>query len=516
MIMECKAVAPASRRCLQPLSYKHRRDAGATAFSFAEVMFAVVILGIGFIMIAAIFPVAMQQSQITTDESTAASIARQATNTISALPKTYPDPLYDPGTPSVWPDEPMSLSLFPATVKNHSVGSTAGSVHPPAVVALLSAARWDAVRNDLILPSDQRYAYVPFYRRENNSTVAQLIIVGVAIRNRSVYQSTLDTVAPSGGISSPAIAAGVFGTPATTTVYPDSITVTTNSPRPGFYVKVVRTGTNSLAQPVTDARTYRLGRPINVGTGIFELEAPDDFRRTTGNLVTAPSSDGLWGTSDDVRDTRYAGTLTVSTVSPNNPQLISNSTLQPVEALAQLTFPSDSIAGRITLGDMIPGSTGVVPPDAAAPGAFVIIADDYPYDPTTYNPATATDSSATGSYAQPATVTHTAVAPYAVNVTRNTGQSNGRIYRLGQAVPADPTGGIPPGTYDLDPSYGMQRPDPTTGISADQLPLNQTAPGIGPLAKVYLVGRGRTDPAAAPYSGAAQDVAVYTTFIPAQ
>src|SRR5437764_1363053 len=34
-------------------------------FSFAEVMFAVIVLGIGFIMIAAVFPVSIQQSKAT-------------------------------------------------------------------------------------------------------------------------------------------------------------------------------------------------------------------------------------------------------------------------------------------------------------------------------------------------------------------------------------------------------------------------------------------------------------------
>ena len=33
-----------------------------SAFSFIEIMFAVIILGIGFIMIAAVFPVAIQQT----------------------------------------------------------------------------------------------------------------------------------------------------------------------------------------------------------------------------------------------------------------------------------------------------------------------------------------------------------------------------------------------------------------------------------------------------------------------
>ena len=41
------------------------------AFSFVEVLFAVIILGVGFIMVAAIFPVAIQQTQATVEETAA-------------------------------------------------------------------------------------------------------------------------------------------------------------------------------------------------------------------------------------------------------------------------------------------------------------------------------------------------------------------------------------------------------------------------------------------------------------
>lgn len=60
---------PQSSTC--PLA--HRRG-----FSFAEVMFAVIIMGIGFIMVAALFPVAIQQTKLTVDESAAAAVARGA------------------------------------------------------------------------------------------------------------------------------------------------------------------------------------------------------------------------------------------------------------------------------------------------------------------------------------------------------------------------------------------------------------------------------------------------------
>src|SRR5688572_31350501 len=51
-------------------------------FSFTEVLFAVMILGVGFIMVAAIFPVAIQQARTTSEEGNAAAIARGAVSFI--------------------------------------------------------------------------------------------------------------------------------------------------------------------------------------------------------------------------------------------------------------------------------------------------------------------------------------------------------------------------------------------------------------------------------------------------
>ena len=47
----------------------------SSGFSFVEVLFAVIILGVGFIMIAAVFPVAIRQTKSTIDETSAATIA---------------------------------------------------------------------------------------------------------------------------------------------------------------------------------------------------------------------------------------------------------------------------------------------------------------------------------------------------------------------------------------------------------------------------------------------------------
>src|SRR5215218_4301657 len=56
--------------------------AARRGFSFTEVLFAVMILGIGFIMVAAMFPVAIQQTRTTAEEGNAAAVARGAVKLI--------------------------------------------------------------------------------------------------------------------------------------------------------------------------------------------------------------------------------------------------------------------------------------------------------------------------------------------------------------------------------------------------------------------------------------------------
>src|SRR5437764_5048145 len=101
------------------------RCCNRSGYSFPEVMFAVVVLGIGFIMLAAVFPVALQQSKQTLDETRATAIARQAVNCLQqiaydpiALPADAP-----PGLMVTDPRAYCNRAIFPAT------GGAAGPVN---------------------------------------------------------------------------------------------------------------------------------------------------------------------------------------------------------------------------------------------------------------------------------------------------------------------------------------------------------------------------------------------------
>lgn len=481
------------------------RPCSRGGFSFAEVMFAVVILGIGFIMVAAIFPVAIQQTQITGEESTAAAAAREAVSALSKAPSSVPFTLTTAGlqnkgpsgfTPlvAIAPGGYLPTSLFPCTSKMFGVLPTAPVVPADSQVAPFCGARWEAVRGNLILPSDERTAWVPLYRRANRSNVVQLIVFPVQVRNRSRYDRETDLLAPPAqaltGPSSPVNATTTH--PPAPGGTPDTINVSglpgvmPQEGWEGWCVRVQSTG-----------RVYRLGRQIGANTSTnFELAAPDDLR-------LAPGPDGLWGTNDDYYDKPVASAQV---------DLLPPTTFQPrvcrVRLLLDTGLAAEAIAGRITfynptgigqpLGPPpVPNGGGTLIQPAvldnqwqqpeAAPGAYIVIFDDM-----------ATD--------QPSPYVHLA------------GRGNGRVYQLGTPINAAA------GEWNLSLAVGMKS-------AAENLPRQTVGgpenPNVNhdPLPRAFIIGAGLTTPGdlynglgagangKVQTSGAAQDISYFTTFI---
>src|SRR6266496_5819408 len=95
-------------------------------FSFAEVLFAVAVLGIGFIMVAAIFPFAIQQTQIAMEETVGTATARNGaayllgTQFLSAAHLPYTSPAAPAS--SVPADPPMVYSFFDNRVTTNNFG----------------------------------------------------------------------------------------------------------------------------------------------------------------------------------------------------------------------------------------------------------------------------------------------------------------------------------------------------------------------------------------------------------
>jgi type II secretory pathway pseudopilin PulG len=255
------------------------RSARRAGFSFTEVLFAVMILGIGFIMVAAIFPVAIQQAQNSTEETTAAAVGRTAATMIeqvasdSTMPATF--------NVVVGPDFDGLAPLFPVQ-PNLQDGKTLST----------------ALRGSLVTDGNSRYAWVPFYRRAGNprdpttwSRVAQIFMVPVLARNESDF----NRVKPQVWQRNRTNGGGIFGTALTTADFrdgqngaPDTVLFhrDLDIPSEGAFVIVadarrrLNAGTwvapadtwNGIAAPELQGRIYRLGNPDTAGgAGVWEL-----------------------------------------------------------------------------------------------------------------------------------------------------------------------------------------------------------------------------------------------------
>jgi type II secretory pathway pseudopilin PulG len=492
-----------------------------SGFSFAEVMFAVVILGIGFILIAAIFPVAIQQSAATGEESNAAAIARQAAAAIASLQTTVHNANYTAPPFSYPAASVQNRLLFPPTVKNYVLGTgqqppialpsnkvvnnisvTAPqvAVAPPAIVVPLVGTRWDLIRANAILPNDPRFAYAAFYKRENNSSAAELIVVAMIVRNRPIFDPTLDEVTPLPYPLVPSTVtttAGNFPTAAlNTAICPDTITVSGTSPTPqeGNFVQTPTISTNPT-MPL--GRTYTLGQSVSQPASgpTFELVPGDALALTAG-------TNGLWGTAGAITDSIITGQS-----SPNSITLNGTGTLQATVAYATLWPDPDAPGGRIQLTTRSTSTAGQAtggsnpPPAVAAPGAFVIIADDFP------NP----NHNGVNYFLPPNIPGFFAV-----------GSLNGRIFRLGKAITEDlnELAAYPPGTtFDLDPQYGMRPPPNLPGgpnVSPDIIPNPYTGTAYQQAAKVYIIGTGSSTSVNGPAPTSSQDIGVFATYFQVQ
>ena len=242
MIMDCRfaicdLTSASSLRLSSASKTVEPRLKPRRGFSFTEILFAVMILGIGFIMVAALFPVALQQTQSNVQETIAASIGREGASVASKLAAaSLPAPSQISPVliaPNPWAVPPFNITcnslLVPTAVQLPAATSGTSFTLPGQVwsfndssrdrwfvqfvnprtgrttTMLHSAYLWQQVSRNLVLPFDSRYAWVGMYKRDIVFThhgtnpnkgwvgvpapLAQVIIIGVQCSNRSQYYS---------------------------------------------------------------------------------------------------------------------------------------------------------------------------------------------------------------------------------------------------------------------------------------------------------------------------------------
>lgn len=239
---------------------KPRSTSARPGFTFVEILFAVMILGIGFIMIAGIFPVAINQTQLNGDETVGAALARNGVHYLEQIPYSS---LVDRS--KVPPVDPFLAD---------------GVVHPYASTHL------PYVAGNLISAEDQRYAWVPFYLRKLDTTVtppqpstsAQVIVVACRSRSKPVYEPAVDI---ANGVLIPKFFDRVSFAKNGAADQPDTITLSGGNGdalAPGMFLIVASDTGSDTNYPGVNATgwVYRLG--ARVSTNTWELAPGMDLK----------------------------------------------------------------------------------------------------------------------------------------------------------------------------------------------------------------------------------------------
>lgn len=219
-------------RTTTPTSFLRR------AFSIVEVLFAVMILGIGFILVAAMFPVAIQQTQATVDETRCRFVAQ---NGVAAVTMAF-----------------RNLPAVDKTAENQIGNYARGFAATPATFLQL-------YRSMQIDPDDSRYAFAVLYR----------------YNDAAAPPKTLDLF-PVGLVST--INAG-FVPADTPNLVAQSVPVVTSSV-PGSPPRIRFTNAIGQAIAVEGALVFDpvLGRPYRLGN---QVDGTTDTWELVGNAVPA-------------------------------------------------------------------------------------------------------------------------------------------------------------------------------------------------------------------------------------
>ena len=205
-------------------------------FSFTEILFAVMILGIGFIMVAAMFPVAIQQTETSNQETVGAAIARAgvdymtqvaqtpfvfgnraAPQTTSMLSPTFGIPPANRAAGTILPLRPADVPALPpgaTAVLPGQVWSCYDLLHDnqmgwsPQITPGPSRPHyellWTIASQNMIQAADARFAWVALYKRDLIETqplttglpvtfayapYAQVIVIAAKCQNNPTYSA---------------------------------------------------------------------------------------------------------------------------------------------------------------------------------------------------------------------------------------------------------------------------------------------------------------------------------------
>jgi type II secretory pathway pseudopilin PulG len=175
-------------------------------FTFLEVLFAVMILGIGMIMVAAMFPAGIKQTQANVEDTAFMALGRGMARTMQQMGG---DTLLNPQTVSgVKYNHSLDYYLRPADMAAPGAPRVY-SFNDPRGALPNQAALWNYVRGNMVLTADPSYGFALLFSRDKmdvtglalNENVQRfqdqpavtLYIIPVKARNKTQFTVATDT-----------------------------------------------------------------------------------------------------------------------------------------------------------------------------------------------------------------------------------------------------------------------------------------------------------------------------------
>jgi hypothetical protein len=284
-------------------------------FAFTEVLFAVMVLGIGFIMIAAMFPVTIRQTQNTMADVVGANEAKAAIAYMQTIASDANFPVTVPNFPPGKPDPSKPSQLF----------SLQDAPYLPTSVTPAPPNGYMSIRGNFVNPNNPRIAWLPVYRRgvrlngKNaagdpnvvGDPFAQVFVFAIQSRNRTQYYPWPDPGRPYSDFDVPPNPAPGE----VSTLSPRSLQVVVKYnistlrgeltipdalarqwAAPGAYV-IIANDLNANAPLNTpgqsNGRVYQLSSLVNAATGTWDLMPGSDMIRksNTGTPIVGDDND---------------------------------------------------------------------------------------------------------------------------------------------------------------------------------------------------------------------------------
>jgi hypothetical protein len=278
-------------------------------FSFTEILFAVMVLGVGFIMIAAMFPVVISQTQSTLSETNGSMQGRAA---LAYLGSVATEETFQPTVKKADFEKDRTLGPNPP-VRSLSISDDAQKGYGTF-----------AIRGNFVSSGNPRFGWVPIYRRGRDADgtpwpYAQVMMIPVQARVRTQYHTS-----SAGGVRSD-LATPDANTPANLGLRPVQVTLKRDATdgtgrltfSSGWSGAAVSGAYVVVADGVGTApgRVYQLAEELTPGT--WSLSASGDMKEKESNAnldedkpITSAVDAYIVGRSfanPDAPDTTFAG-----------------------------------------------------------------------------------------------------------------------------------------------------------------------------------------------------------------